>query len=191
MSQENFSLRFLLFDKNVDSRSCEVLFVSTWWMEAAFFSLPPQQETFSPWAGKCSSVFTSWSPAEFYLCTLNHWESSMYVTLTQPLTFVHRVDGDEEALCWSLVIQVAEGEAEAVVTFEPGGVGDGAVFVPQTVHLHVVLSEVLTGRQLSPTRLCLQTSHTAQNCCSRWWIITCRFYNSTQYELQWTIILLI
>lgn len=96
------------------------------------------------------------------------------MTLTQPLTFVHRVDGDEEALCWSLIIQVAQGEAKAVVTFEPGAVGDGGVFVPQTVHLHVVLSEVLTRQQLSPTQLRLLTSHTAQNCCSTDWISTYR-----------------
>lgn len=67
------------------------------------------------------------------------------------------MDGDEEALSGSLVVQVAEAEAEAVVTFEPGGVGVGGVRVPQTVHLHVVLSEVLTGRQLGPTRLRLQS----------------------------------
>lgn len=87
-----------------------------------------------------------------------------------PLTFLHGVDWDEEALCGSLVVQVAEGEAEAVVTFEPGGVGGGGVCVPQTVHLHVVLSEVLTGRQLGPTRLHLQTGHTVQNRHNTEWI---------------------
>lgn len=59
------------------------------------------------------------------------------------------MDGDEEALCRGLVDQVAEREAEAVVTPEPGGAG-GGVHVPQTVHLHVSLCEVLTGRQRGP-----------------------------------------
>lgn len=71
------------------------------------------------------------------------------------------MDGDEEALGRSLVVQVAENEAEAVVTFEPGGVGVNDMSVPQAVHLHVVLSEVLTGRQLRPTQLRLQSRHKA------------------------------
>lgn len=70
---------------------------------------------------------------------------------------MHGVDRHEEALSRRLVVQVAEGEAEAVVTFEPGGGGGGGVRVPQTVHLHVVLSEVLSGQQLGPPRLRLQT----------------------------------
>lgn len=64
----------------------------------------------------------------------------------KPLTFPHSVDGDEETLRGTLVVQVTEGEAEAVVTFEPGGIrGGSSVSVPQAVHLHVVLSEVLCG----------------------------------------------
>lgn len=70
------------------------------------------------------------------------------------------MDRDEEALCGTLVVQVAEGEAEAVVTFEPGRVGGGGVRVPQAVHLHVVLSEVLAGRQLRPARVRLQSEPT-------------------------------
>ena len=71
---------------------------------------------------------------------------------------MHSVDRDEEALRRRLVVQVAEGEAEAVVTFEPGSAGGSGVHVPQTVHLHIVLSEVLSGRHLGPPRLRLQTS---------------------------------
>lgn len=71
------------------------------------------------------------------------------------------MDGDEEALGRSLVVHVAENEAEAVVTFEPGSTGVDDVSVPQAVHLNVVLSEVLTGRQLRPTQLRLQSRHKA------------------------------
>lgn len=58
-------------------------------------------------------------------------------------TFVDPVDGDEEGLSRRLVVQVAESEAEAVATSEISA-NASAVFVPQTVHLHVVLREVLT-----------------------------------------------
>lgn len=76
-----------------------------------------------------------------------------------PLTFLHSVERDEEALSGSLVVQVAEAEAEAVVTFELGGSrGSGSMLVPQTVHVHIILGEVLTGHQLGPTRRHLQVS---------------------------------
>lgn len=70
-------------------------------------------------------------------------------------TFVDPVDGDEEGLRRRHVVQVAESEAETVVTSEPSSYSSG-VFVPQTVHLHVILREVLTRREFDPTRLSLQ-----------------------------------
>lgn len=73
------------------------------------------------------------------------------------LTFVHRVDGDEEDLSQRLVVHVAEDKVEAVVTFDPG-----SVFVPEPVEVHVILSEVLTGGELDPTGLRLQKQITSQ-----------------------------
>lgn len=69
---------------------------------------------------------------------------------------------DEEALSRRLVVQVAEGEAEAVVTFKAGCVGGGGVLVPQSVHLHVALCEVLTRRQLVPPRRRLRARRSDQ-----------------------------
>ena len=74
------------------------------------------------------------------------------------LTPLHRADGDEEALLRRLAVQVAEDEAEAVVTFEPGA---GGVRVPQAVELHVVLGEVLTRTQIGPTSLGLSQATTS------------------------------
>lgn len=69
------------------------------------------------------------------------------------LTFVDSPDGDVEVVSWTLVAAIRQTEAEVVVASEAGGVGGPGVMVPDSVHVHVVLSEVLTSRQVGQTGL--------------------------------------
>lgn len=84
---------------------------------------------------------------------------------SSPLTSVRGVYGDEEGVCCALVLQVAKGEAETVVTFDLQHL---LVLVPQSVLVHVVLREVETRRQRwRPALRCLQGVEPRSKFCLR------------------------
>lgn len=69
-------------------------------------------------------------------------------------TFFNSLDSDEETLWRCLIVSITEKKVETVMTFEPT---ECSVFVPQAVHLHIILCKVLTSIQVSESCVCLHT----------------------------------
>lgn len=69
-------------------------------------------------------------------------------------TFLYSLDSDEETLWRCLIVSITEEKVETVMTFKST---EYSVFVPQTVHLHIILCKVLTCVQVNQSSFCLHT----------------------------------
>lgn len=71
----------------------------------------------------------------------------------QKLTFLNDANRDEESLRRWCVFPITENKLKPIVTFEAN---DFSVSVPEAVHLHILLGEILTWTQIYPSFFCLE-----------------------------------